>query len=72
LLRVAEKLESDHEQRVTGVDVQITGHRAIFLVRAAEGTRLDLAGLERKADLFQREFHLKAEFRRTQRKEKVA
>jgi exopolyphosphatase/guanosine-5'-triphosphate,3'-diphosphate pyrophosphatase len=72
LLRIAEKLESDHEQRVTGVDVQIVGHRAIFLVRAAEGTRLDLAGLERKADLFQREFHLKAEFRRTQRKEKVA
>lgn len=72
LLRIAEKLESDHEQRVAGVDLQIAGRRAIFGVRAGEGVRLDLAGLERKSDLFEREFHLKAEFRRVQRKEKVA
>jgi exopolyphosphatase / guanosine-5'-triphosphate,3'-diphosphate pyrophosphatase len=72
LLRIAEKLESEHAQRIAGVDVQISGHRAIFLVRAADGTRLDIAGLERKADLFEREFHLKAEFRRDQRKEQVA
>jgi exopolyphosphatase/guanosine-5'-triphosphate,3'-diphosphate pyrophosphatase len=72
LLRIAEKLESEHAQRVSGVDVQIAGHRAIFLIRAAEGTRLDVAGLERKAALFEKEFHLKAEFRRAQRREKVA
>jgi exopolyphosphatase / guanosine-5'-triphosphate,3'-diphosphate pyrophosphatase len=72
LLRIAEKLESEHAQRVEGVDVQIAGHRAIFLIRAAEGTRLDVTGLERKAALFEKEFHLKAEFRRVQRKEKVA
>jgi exopolyphosphatase/guanosine-5'-triphosphate,3'-diphosphate pyrophosphatase len=72
LLRIAEKLESEHAQRIAGVDVQISGRRAIFLIRAAEGTRLDIAGLERKSDLFEREFHLKAEFRRDQRKEKVA
>lgn len=72
LLRIAEKLESEHAQRIAGVDVQISGRRAIFLIRAADGTRLDIAGLERKADLFEREFHLKAEFRRDQRKEKVA
>lgn len=72
LLRIAEKLESEHAQRVSGVDVQIAGHRAIFLVRAAEGTRLDVAGLERKTALFEKEFHLKAEFRRAQRREKVA
>lgn len=72
LLRVAEKLESEHAQRIAGVDVQISGRRAIFLVRASDGTRLDIAGLERKADLFEREFHLKAEFRRDQRKEQVA
>jgi hypothetical protein len=54
------------------VDVQILGHRAIFLIRAAEGTRLDLAGLGRKAELFEREFHLNAEFRRAQKGEKVA
>ncbi|MFZ3200582.1 MAG: hypothetical protein WA175_05475, partial [Candidatus Acidiferrales bacterium] len=72
LLRIAEKLESEHQQRVAGVDLQIAGHRAIFLIRAAEGTRLDIAGLQRKADLFSREFHLRPEFRRAQRKDKVA
>ena len=72
LLRVAERLESEHAQCVAGVDVQIAGNRAIFLIRAANGTRLDLAGLERKSDLFERVFHLKAEFRRAPKKEKVA
>jgi exopolyphosphatase / guanosine-5'-triphosphate,3'-diphosphate pyrophosphatase len=70
LLRIAEKLESEHSQRVSGVDVQIAGHKAIFLVRAIDGTRLNVAGLERKAYLFENEFQLKAEFRRAQRKEK--
>jgi exopolyphosphatase/guanosine-5'-triphosphate,3'-diphosphate pyrophosphatase len=72
LLRIAEKLESEHAQRVTGAEVHIAGHKAIFLIRAADGTRLDLAGLERKTELFEKEFHLKAEFRRAQRREKVA
>ncbi|MGA9183913.1 MAG: Ppx/GppA phosphatase family protein [Candidatus Acidiferrales bacterium] len=72
LLRIAEKLESEHAQRIAGVDVQIAGGRAIFVIRAAEGTRLDLAGLERKSELFEKEFHLRAEFRRAQRKEQVA
>jgi exopolyphosphatase / guanosine-5'-triphosphate,3'-diphosphate pyrophosphatase len=72
LLRIAERLESEHEQRVTGVDMRIEGRKAIFLIGAADGTRLDLAGLERKAKLFETEFHLKAEFRRDQRKAKVA
>lgn len=72
LLRIAERLESEHAQRVTGVDVKIEGRKAIFLVAATDGTRLDVAGLERKAQLFETEFHLKAEFRRDQRKAKVA
>lgn len=70
LLRIAEKLESEHSQRVSGVDVQIVGHKALFIIRAADGTRLNVAGLERKAYLFENEFQLKAEFRRAQRKEK--
>ena len=70
LLRIAEKLESEHAQRVAGVDLQIAGRKAIFVISAADGTRLDLAGLKRKADLFEKEFHLEAEFRRAQRKEK--
>jgi exopolyphosphatase / guanosine-5'-triphosphate,3'-diphosphate pyrophosphatase len=72
LLRIAEKLESEHAQRVAGVDVQIAGNRAIFHIRALDGTRVDASRLERKAALFEREFHLKAEFRRAQRREKVA
>lgn len=72
LLRIAEKLESEHTQRVAGVDVQIAGHRAVFCIRAADGTRLDIAGMERKSPLFEKEFHLRPEFRRAQRKEKVA
>jgi exopolyphosphatase/guanosine-5'-triphosphate,3'-diphosphate pyrophosphatase len=72
LLRIAEKLESDHAQRVAGVDIQILDGKAIFVIRAADGTRLDLAGLHRKAELFENEFHLNTEFRRAQRKEKVA
>jgi exopolyphosphatase / guanosine-5'-triphosphate,3'-diphosphate pyrophosphatase len=72
LLRIAEKLESEHAQRISGVDIQIAGRRAIFLIRAVDGTRLDLAGLGRKSELFEREFHLKPEFRRAQRREKVA
>jgi exopolyphosphatase/guanosine-5'-triphosphate,3'-diphosphate pyrophosphatase len=70
LLRIAEKLESEHEQHVAAVDVQIAGRKAIFNIRAANGTRLDVLGLERKADLFEKEFHLKPEFRREPRKEK--
>ncbi len=72
LLRIAEKLESEHAQRIEGVDLQISGHKAIFLIHATEGTRLDLAGLQRKAELFEREFQLKPEFRRAQKREKVA
>lgn len=72
LLRIAEKLESEHGEGVQGVDIQITGRRAMFVIRASEGTRLDIAGLEKKSGLFEKEFHLKPEFRRAQRKEKVA
>jgi exopolyphosphatase/guanosine-5'-triphosphate,3'-diphosphate pyrophosphatase len=72
MLRIAEKLESDHAQHITSVNVDIVGGRAVFLVCVAEGTRLDLAGLERKSELFEREFHLEAEFRRAHNGAKVA
>ena len=72
LLRIAEKLETEHAQRVAGVDVHILGRKAIFVIQSAEGTRLNLASLARKAELFEREFGLQAEFKRAQKKEKVA
>jgi exopolyphosphatase/guanosine-5'-triphosphate,3'-diphosphate pyrophosphatase len=71
LLRIAEKLESEHAQRVEGIEVHITGSRAIFSIRATDGTRLDLAGVQRKAGLFEKEFHLKPEFRRATKSAKV-
>ena len=70
LLRIAERLESEHAQRVENVDVQIEGRRAIFHIRAADGTRLDVTGLCKKAELFEREFHLKPEFRRVPKKQR--
>ncbi len=72
LLRIAEKLESEHAQRIAGAEVHVSGRRAIFLIHAVPGTRLDLAGLERKAKLFEKEFRLHAEFRRAQWKERAA
>ncbi|HWG59905.1 MAG TPA: HD domain-containing protein [Candidatus Acidoferrales bacterium] len=75
LLQIAEKLESEHATRapdVPEVEVHVAGRRAIFAVRAAPDARLDIAGLQRKAELFEQEFHLTPVFRRAQRKEKVA
>jgi len=65
LLRIAEKLESEHAQRIAGVDVQISGRKAIFVIRALDGTRLDLLGLERKSGLFEKEFHVRLFFRQS-------
>src|ERR1700690_3127741 len=59
LLRIAEKLESDHAQHVGGVDVQILGNRAIFLIGASEGRTLDIAVAARKAELIGKGFHTK-------------
>jgi exopolyphosphatase / guanosine-5'-triphosphate,3'-diphosphate pyrophosphatase len=72
LLRIAEKLESDHHQGVSGVDVSIDAGVACFRVHSKNGMRLNLVGVARKAALFEREFHLEAAFRRAQTKMKVA
>jgi exopolyphosphatase/guanosine-5'-triphosphate,3'-diphosphate pyrophosphatase len=71
-LRLAEKLASDHQGAVQQVEVDVDGRNAIFRIQVRGGTHLDLAGLARKAGLFEREFRLKAVFRRAQLKEKVA
>lgn len=72
LLRIAEKLESDHRQGVRKVEVDIIGDQAVFRVHTRNGTRLDLEGLARKASLFERELGLRATFRRASIREKVA
>lgn len=72
LLRIAEKMESDHHQGVSGVDVSIDAGVACFRVHLRNGTRLNLAGVARKAALFEREFHLETVFKRAASKIKVA
>jgi exopolyphosphatase/guanosine-5'-triphosphate,3'-diphosphate pyrophosphatase len=75
LLRIAEKIESDHKQAIMGVDIAIESSAAFFRIHTRNGVRLDLSGVARRAGLFEREFHLRAAFRRASRaqlKEKVA
>jgi exopolyphosphatase / guanosine-5'-triphosphate,3'-diphosphate pyrophosphatase len=72
LLRIAEKLESDHRQGVLRVEVDVDEGAALFRIHTQNGTRLDLAGVARKAAMFEREFQLKAVFKRVQSKSKVA
>jgi exopolyphosphatase / guanosine-5'-triphosphate,3'-diphosphate pyrophosphatase len=71
LLRIAEKLESEHRRMVAGVTVDVEGGQAIFRVQMQNGARLDVAGLTRKSALFEREFGLRPIFRRAPGKMKV-
>ncbi|MGB9336880.1 MAG: Ppx/GppA phosphatase family protein [Candidatus Acidiferrales bacterium] len=71
LLRIAERLESEHRRMVGGVTVDVERGQAIFRVQMQNGARLDVAGLTRKATLFEREFGLRPVFRRAQTKPKV-
>lgn len=72
ILRIAEKLESEHRKMVGGVTVDVSRGQAVFRVQMQNGARLDSAGLSRKAALFEREFHLQPVFKRAQSKERVA
>jgi exopolyphosphatase / guanosine-5'-triphosphate,3'-diphosphate pyrophosphatase len=72
ILRIAEKLESDHRQGVLRVDVDVDKAAALFRIHTQNGTRLDLAGVARKSAMFEREFQLEAVFKRVQSRSKVA
>ena len=72
LLRIAEKLESEHRQGVSGVDVDVEGNVAFFRIHVRNGTRLNVESVARKARMFEREFHLEPVFKRAQSKIKVA
>jgi exopolyphosphatase/guanosine-5'-triphosphate,3'-diphosphate pyrophosphatase len=72
ILRIAEKLESEHRRMVGGISVDIARGQAIFRVQMQNGARLDIAGLTRKSALFENEFHLRPVFKRAQANEKVA
>ncbi|MFZ0637902.1 MAG: Ppx/GppA phosphatase family protein [Candidatus Acidiferrales bacterium] len=74
ILRIAEKLESEHSRMVAGISLDVARGQAIFRIQMQNGARLDTEGLARKAALFEREFHLQPVFKRApaKTKEKVA
>ena len=64
MLRLAERLESDHHQAIAGLNVEGGPHEVRVHVELRNGSRLNLAGMERKARLLERELNLHLSFQR--------
>jgi exopolyphosphatase/guanosine-5'-triphosphate,3'-diphosphate pyrophosphatase len=64
MLRLAERLESDHHQAIAGLTVEGGPHDVSVHVELRDGSRLNLAGIERKARLLERELNLRLSFQR--------
>jgi len=64
MLRLAERLESDHHQAIAGLTVEGGPHDVRVHVELRDGSRLNLAGIERKARLLERELNLRLSFQR--------
>jgi exopolyphosphatase/guanosine-5'-triphosphate,3'-diphosphate pyrophosphatase len=74
MLRLAERLESDHRQAISKITVE-GGPRAVRIhVEMRDASRLNLAGIERKARLLEQELNLRMSFQRVLvvEKERVA
>jgi exopolyphosphatase/guanosine-5'-triphosphate,3'-diphosphate pyrophosphatase len=74
MLRLAERLESDHRQAISKLTVE-GGPRDVHIhVEMRDASRLNLAGIERKARLLERELNLRLSFQRVLvvEKERVA
>ena len=74
MLRLAERLESDHRQAISKLTLE-GGPRDVHIhVEMRDAARLNLAGIERKARLLERELHLRLSFQRVLvvEKERVA
>jgi exopolyphosphatase / guanosine-5'-triphosphate,3'-diphosphate pyrophosphatase len=64
MLRLAERLESDHRQSISKITIE-GGPRDIRIhVEMRDASRLNLAGIERKARLLEREMQLRISFQR--------
>jgi len=74
ILRLAERLESDHKQVIAGLSLDGGPRDVRVLVEARAPVRLNLPGLERKASLLERELQLRFSFHRNvyAAKERVA
>jgi exopolyphosphatase / guanosine-5'-triphosphate,3'-diphosphate pyrophosphatase len=74
MLRLAERLESDHRQGIAKLTVEGGPRDVRIHVEMRDASRLNLAGIERKARLLERELHLRLSFQRVLvvEKERVA
>ncbi len=66
MLRLAERLESEHGQAITGLTIEGGPREVRVHVELSEGLRLNLSGMERKARLLERELNLHLSFHRVQ------
>jgi exopolyphosphatase/guanosine-5'-triphosphate,3'-diphosphate pyrophosphatase len=64
MLRLAERLESDHHQAIAGLTVEGGPREVRVHVELRDESRLNLAGIERKARLLERELNLRLSFHR--------
>ena len=74
MLRLAERLESDHRQGISKITVEGGPRDVRIHVEMRDASRLNLAGIERKARLLERELNLRLSFQRVLvvEKERVA
>jgi exopolyphosphatase/guanosine-5'-triphosphate,3'-diphosphate pyrophosphatase len=64
MLRLAERLESDHSQSIAKLSVSGGPREVQIHVELRDNSRLDLAGIERKARLLEQELNLRLSFQR--------
>ena len=64
MLRLAERLESDHHQTISKITVEGGPRDVRIHVELRDTSRLNLAGIERKARLLERELNLRLSFQR--------
>ena len=64
MLRLAERLESDHRQAIAKLAIEGGPRDVRIHVELRDSSRLNLAGIERKARLLERELHLRLSFHR--------
>jgi exopolyphosphatase/guanosine-5'-triphosphate,3'-diphosphate pyrophosphatase len=74
MLRLAESLESDHRQSISKITVEGGPRDVRIHVEMRDASRLNLAGIERKSRLLERELQLRLTFQRVMvvEKERVA
>ena len=74
MLRLAERLESEHRQAIARLSIEGGPRDVRIHVELRDNSRLNLAGIERKARLLERELNLKLSFQRilVVEKERVA